>query len=811
MKLSPTQFSHLFTCQVQGNLTNEFISFQFLTDSRLIENPDNTVFFALKTSYNDGHFYIPALIEKGVKHFVVHHSYHALAQNDVVFYCVNDVLLALQSAAANIRKQFNIPVIGITGSNGKTIVKEWLSFLLKSQYKICSSPKSYNSQIGVPLSVSLLEENTQLGIFEAGISKPGEMEILQQIIHPNIGVLTHMGTAHDQGFSNFEHKLNEKITLFLHCDKVFARYHQDTKDLLGKKLIDFDFNRIDSILNIVEVTSNKGNSNIKGIYQNKEIQFDLPFQDDASIENACLCALICLELDAFQAQLFSQLPNIKMRLELVNGKNNCLIINDSYSNDLHSLNSALSFLNKHNIHSNSSVILSEIEESGMELKDLVNKILNLLIQNHVNRFIAIGNSWKQFESILSEKVNFISFDNTESFIEHWKEIKFLDEAILVKGARKFKFERIVAKLQKQQHGTVLEIDLNAALFNLELIKQSMPSDCKIMVMVKAFAYGSGSYEMAKLLHNKVDYLAVAYADEGVVLRQHGIQTPIMVMNPEEDTFSTLLEYQLEPEIYSIHQLQSWIDFCDGKNNGIHLELDTGMHRLGFVSSEIGLLIDVLKKNPSVHVQSIFSHLSSSDEAIHDEFTKTQYQLFTDLANKIESELNIKTLKHIANTAGILRFDNQAMNMVRVGIGLYGINPSKDINTKFENVFTLKTSISQIKEINEGESIGYSRKAIENKKRKIAVLAIGYADGLNRLLSNGNGEVIIQNQRAKIVGNICMDMCMVDITNIDCTIEDDVFIFGKGISIEEVAEKTKTIPYEILTSISQRVKRVYISE
>lgn len=811
MKLNSFQLSQLFTCQVNGNLTKEEFSFQFLTDSRLVENPENTVFFALKTSYNDGHLFIPSLIKKGVKHFVVNHDFEMIEQNKVIFYSVDDVLKALQSAAANIRKKFNIPVIGITGSNGKTIVKEWLSYLLKSHYRICSSPKSYNSQIGVPLSVSLLEENTQLGMFEAGISKPGEMEILKQIIEPNLGILTHMGTAHDQGFSNYEQKLNEKLILFESCEKVFARYDQGVEKSLGDKLRDFDFNRIESTLNITDVISNKGNSLIKGIYKEKVIQFELPFQDDASIENACLCALVCLELGGYHSPLFSQLPIVKMRLELVNGKNNCLIVNDSYSNDLHSLNSALSFLNKQNIHPKCSVILSEIEESGMDLKDLVNKILNLLIQNNVNRLIAIGDSWSQFKDIISDKIQFIYFENTDAIIKNWNDIKFNDEAVLVKGARKFKFERIVSKLQKQQHGTVLEIDLNAALNNLELIKQSLPTNCKIMAMVKAFAYGSGSYEIAKLLHNKVDYLAVAYADEGVILRQNGIKTPIMVMNPEEDTFSTLLEYQLEPEIYSIEQLKLWIEFCEGKQNGIHIELDTGMHRLGFVATELDELIELLKKNSTVQVQSIFSHLSSSDEAIHDEFTKAQYQLFTDLANKIEIELNIKTLKHIANTAGILRFDNQAMNMVRVGIGLYGINPSKDINLKFENVFTLKTSISQIKEINEGESIGYSRKAIENKKRKIAILAIGYADGLNRLLSNGKGEVIIQNQRAKIIGNICMDMCMVDITNIDCTINDDVYIFGKGISIEELAEKTSTIPYEILTSISQRVKRVYISE
>lgn len=801
------EIAHIINAQFIG--TDKSNNWQLLTDSRNLTLAENSIFFALKTNHNDGHSYINELINKGVKTFVVDSNYNIKNHPNCNFLIVQNVLESLQLITKYHRAQFNIPVIGITGSNGKTIVKEWLKKLLSTDENICASPKSYNSQIGVPLSVWQLNSNHTLGIFEAGISKPNEMVKLEAIIQPNIGILTYLGSAHDEGFSNKTEKINEKLKLFKHCEMVLMKYPNFEHEL--PKIVTYDFNNEQANLNITEIITQHKTTTLKANFNNKAESITIPFTDEVAIENACLCWLTALVLNKFEPDRFLQLEPIKMRLELKQAINNCSLINDSYSNDLNALTAAFSFLKRQTIHQKTTVILSEFEQIALTPSQIYKEVNQLLLQNNITRFIAIGKQFKDFKTESQTTIETHYFESTQQFIQQFNFNLFNHETILLKGARSFKFETIANRLEKQLHGTILEINLTAAQHNLEFIKSKLPLNTKIMAMVKAFAYGSGSFEMAKMLQQKVDYLAVAYTDEGITLRNNGITLPIMVLNAEIETFNNLIQYQLEPVVFNLSQYQQLADVLNNKTLNIHVEIDTGMHRLGFDSDSILLLIEKLVVKPNFKVKSIFSHLSASDEEKHDDFTTQQFVQFENIASFIENKLNYPILKHISNTAAALRFKQEKMNMVRLGIGLYGIDPSGEYQHAFENVFTLKTAISQIKTIAANESIGYARKAQKNEIRKIAILAIGYADGLNRLLSNGNGSVEINGSLAPIIGNICMDMCMVDITNIDCSEGDEAIIFGKQHSIIQLAEKLNTIPYEILTSISQRVKRVYISE
>ncbi len=782
---------------------------QLLTDSRNLTLAENTLFFALKTNNNNGHLYIKELAEKGVKAFVVNNNFDEKKYPNCSFIKVENTLKALQILVAHHRAKFNIPTIGITGSNGKTIVKEWLKKLLGNDENICANPKSYNSQIGVPFSVWQLNANHTLGIFEAGISKPNEMGNLEAIIQPTIGILTNIGSAHDEGFADRNEKIKEKLKLFKNCEKVLMKIHSFEHQL--PNIITYDFNNAKADLNIIEIISQQKTTVLNAIYKDKNTSITIPFTDDVAIENVCICWLTALELNKFDAAKFLQLEPIKMRLELKQAINNCTLINDSYSNDLNALTAAFSFLKRQTNYTKTTVILSEFEQSALSQIQIYNEVNQLLIQNNITRFICIGKQFKDFKTVIQPNFETHYFETTTNFLSQFDFKLFSHEAILLKGARSFKFETIAQKLEKQLHGTILEINLTAAQHNLEFIKSKLPNNIKIMAMVKAFAYGSGSFEMAKMLQQKVDYLAVAYTDEGITLRNNGVTLPIMVLNAEIETFENLLQYQLEPVVYSQNQFQQLADVLDNKKLNIHIEIDTGMHRLGFHKNSIEPLTDLLLANKNIVVKSIFSHLAASDEKQFDEFTQQQFNDFESIANQLETTLNYSILKHISNTAATLRFKQEKMDMVRLGIGLYGIDPSGENQQAFENVFTLKTAISQIKTIAAKESVGYARKSIKNEERKIAILAIGYADGLNRLLSNGNSSVEINGSLAPIVGNICMDMCMVDITHIDCNEGDEAIIFGKQHSVLELAAKLNTIPYEILTAISQRVKRVYISE
>ncbi|MDP2174712.1 MAG: bifunctional UDP-N-acetylmuramoyl-tripeptide:D-alanyl-D-alanine ligase/alanine racemase [Bacteroidota bacterium] len=782
-----------------------------LTDSRNLTNAEKTLFIALESKFNNGHQYVQELYSKGVRQFIVHQTFVYQSYSDASFIIVKNTLEALQMLAAYHRQKFNIPIIGITGSNGKTIVKEWLNQLLAPFMSVCINPKSYNSQIGVPLSVWGLNENHQLGIFEAGISLPHEMEKLEAIIAPSIGVFTYFGTAHNEGFENEDVKLREKNQLFKNCKVVLMHYNLKHQEII-KNAKTYDFENINADLNIVYKQIDTHYTHLIALYQNNKFEITIPFTDDVSIENACLCWLTCLHLNQFHASAFNQLSPISMRLELKKGINNCLLVNDSYSNDLHALSAGLSFLKRQNFHSKNTVILSDIEQSGLNPLELTREVANLLKEKNIHRFIGIGKAMKANQNVF-ENIDIIRefHETTLEFLQKFNSDSFANEGILIKGARKFSFEKIVKKLELQSHGCLLEINLTAALKNLETVKNHLPKGMKVMAMVKAFAYGSGTYEMAKLLQNKVDYLAVAYTDEGVALREKGITTPIMVLNMDQENDDKIEPYQLEPVIFSLNQLHQFAKTYQNIPLKIHIEIDTGMHRLGFLKTDITTLILQLQKLPKWQVASIFSHLSASDEPEHDDFTKKQFSEFKEMANEIETSLGYTCIKHISNTSAILRFQQLDFEMVRLGIGLYGIDPTGLFKNKLEPVFSFKTSISQIKVIQANESIGYSRQSITNKERKIAVLAVGYADGLNRKLSNEVGAFTINGQKAPILGNICMDMCMVDVSNIQCVEGDEAVLFGKQTSIESIADQINTIPYEILTSISQRVKRIYISE
>lgn len=791
------------------NLCNDWL---LMIDSRHLINAETSIFFALKTQFNDGALFVQELIEKGVKAFVVDAFFDCQRFAGASFIVVESPLLAMQKMAQFHRSQIDKPVVGITGSNGKTIVKEWLRYLFNHSMNVCASPKSFNSQIGVPLSVWRLKETHDIAFFEAGISTQNEMQGLEKMIQPQYGILTNIGAAHDAGFNNREEKTEEKLKLFANVNLVFTS-ETNKKNIQFRQPVAFWANNNKAAdFNILSIEKTQNETFIKGKYKNQDIHYKIPYTDDVSIENSALCALICLHFNVFEAQNFETLPVLSMRQEVKKGQRNCILVNDSYSNDIDALSAALSFLQKQTIHSNNTAILSDIEQSGASDDEICQQVCDLVQEKSFQKMIGIGKVLCSHKAMFQKAgIQMQCFETTQQFLDEFDFNTLQNEGILIKGARKFGFENIVKKLELLSHGSVLEINLASVLSNLSVIKSTLPANTQIMAMVKAFAYGSGSYEIAKLIQKKVDYFAVAFVDEGIALRQKGIKTPIMVLNVDNDSSAKLLEFQLEPVVYSLAQLQQLTQTVNGESIGIHIEIDSGMHRLGFMKNDMPFLVSFLKSNHQYIVKSVFSHLSASDESEHDAFTQHQYSEFEKAAEIIENALLYKVKKHISNTAAVFRFPKQSLDMVRLGIGLYGIDPTHHFKNILSTVFTLKTSISQIKNIAPNESIGYSRKSISNDARKIAILAFGYADGLNRKLSNGKGGFYINGQFAPIVGNVCMDMCMVDISQIQCMEGDEAELFGKHQSIENIATLLETIPYEVLTSVSQRVKRVYVSD
>lgn len=785
-------------------------------DSRSLQNNNGTLFFALTGQNRDGHQYIADLIEKGVLNFVVNRIPET-AKGKANFYLVDDTLKALQDFAGYYRSLFDFPVIAVTGSSGKTIVKEWLNFLLSPDYNIIRSPKSYNSQVGVPLSVIGINEKHNLGIFEAGISTTGEMGKLEAVLKPTIGVLTNIGEAHDEGFKNQEEKIAEKLKLFGKTKVLIAQKTEVVKEMLTH-LKTYTWSYTDdadvSVRKITQFVSGTTSLEIspKG---KKTFIVEIPFTDDASTENAINCLIVLLYLDYTEADIKERLSGlypIELRLQVKNGINGCTVIDDSYSSDYQSLKIALDFLEQHKTHQKKTVILSDVFQSGLETKELYSKVAKLLAGHNISQVIGIG------ETICRELAglpDFMPFSTTQEFLVHYRASAFENETILVKGARSFRFDEIVVYLEEKTHETVLEINLNAIIHNLNFYKSRLKPDTKIMVMVKAFGYGSGSYEIAKALsHQKADYLGVAFADEGIALRNAGITTPIIVMNPENTTFAAMAAYSLEPEIYSAKELKAFIAVAQQKNLSnypIHIKLDTGMHRLGFMENQLEELINLLKNNNLISVKSVFSHLSSSDVPEYGDFTLKQISNFEDWSAKIMAELEIQPIRHILNTSGIYNYPAAQFDMVRLGIGLYGVGNDATERKQLQTVGTLKTVILQVKDIETGESIGYSRRYIASGPTRIATLPIGYADGIPRAWGRQGGYVTINNKKAPITGTISMDMMMVNVTGIDCKEGDTAIIFGSAPTVVEMAEALDTIPYEILTSISQRVKRVFYKE
>ncbi len=806
---------------VQGEVLQQIFDSEItylLTDSRKILSSTKCLFFAIQGPRNDGHQHIASAYEQGVRQFVVEKEIDLKKVPLANVIRVASSVAALQRLAASHRAQFDYPVIGITGSNGKTIVKEWLFQMLNEDYHCVKNPGSYNSQVGAPLSVWQMTDYHNLGIFEAGISLPGEMERLQQIIQPTIGLITNIGTAHDEGFSSIREKLNEKLKLFTQAQTLIYCYdHHEIREALNNndlklpKVIAWGENEGS---NVLLKYINHDTINISGLFGNLEIM--LPFIDSASRENVLHGIMVLLHLGIDPAAIqrkVDMLRAIPMRLELKMGINQCQIVDDSYNNDLGGVRIGLDFLQGLN-KQNRTLILSDVLQSGLTLEELSEQVASLLIEKNIQKFVGIGFGFHSHQNPFRDlPVDKKFYLTTEDFIRDANWSDFSNEAILVKGARVFHFEKIIQLLQKKIHGTVMEIDMGAMVHNLNFFRSLLKPNVRLMAMVKAFAYGSGSNEIASLLqYHHIDYLGVAYVDEGVELRANHIKVPIMVMNPSEEGFSALLEKDLEPEIYSLSLLKSFSKFLDGRACKIHLKIDTGMHRLGLDEHEIELALAVLRDNPNLQIASIFSHLAGSDEALHDNFSAAQAHKFEAISSKILEKLKYRPLRHLVNSAGILRLPDYQYDMVRLGIGLYGIDPSGKLQHKLRPATALKTVISQIKRVAKGETIGYGRKGVADTNKTTATIAIGYADGYSRSFGNGVGHVLIHGMEAPVVGNICMDMTMVDISEIPEAKEgDEVIIFGPGLPIQELAAKVNTIPYEILTNSSDRVRRVFFAE
>ena len=800
---------------------------RLLTDSRSLSFPEETLFFAIRTKHGDGHAYIRELYNKGVRNFVVNDAATLGDIADANFIMTGDSLAALQALTMHHRSQFDIPIIGITGSDGKTIVKEWLYQLTAGNYNVTRSPRSYNSQVGVPLSVWKLSKESTLGIFEAGISQCHEMGRLQQIIKPTIGIITNISGAHQENFTSLQQKCAEKLLLLSECDIII--YNADDPILsdciehsaLPSREIAWSMTDPERPLYIASVTQEEDGTVIKYRYLTIDGSYRIPFIDSASIENSinCLAAALYLMIPAETiAERMAQLEPIAMRLEVKEGKRGCMIINDSYNSDTASLDIALDFMErrcKTMPGLKRTIILADIKQTGESAASLYSKVISCLKEHRIERFIGIGDDiLSQTEQFSSTGMECHFFADTEELLTSPIIKSMQSECVLIKGSRSFHFEDITEVLEKKVHQTILEVNLNALRDNLNYYRNSLAADTKTVCMVKAGAYGAGALEVGRTLQEcHVDYLAVAVADEGAELRKEGITTGIIVMNPEPSSFGTLFDNKLEPEVYSFGMLRSLIEAA--RREGItdypvHIKVDTGMHRLGFQPDEIPALTEILKQQDALTPRSIFSHFAGSDSPLFDDFSKLQQDRFDTAANTLQHAFSHKILRHICNSAGAERFETARHDMVRLGIGLYGISPIEE-NPNLHPVSTLKTIILQMRDVPADETVGYSRKGVLKRDSRIAALPIGYADGLNRKLGNGKGYCIVNGKRAPYIGNICMDVCMIDVTDIDCKEGDIVEIFGPDLPVTTVAEWLETIPYEVLTSVSVRIKRVYYSD
>ena len=796
-----------------------------LTDSRSLAFPETTLFFALRTARGDGHRYLPDLYRRGVRNFVVEQLPEAW-QTDYAganFLRVVSPLKALQRLAERHREEYDLPVVGITGSNGKTVVKEWLYQLLSPLKRVTRSPRSYNSQIGVPLSVWLLDEHTEVGLFEAGISEPDEMPALRAIIQPTIGVLTHLGPAHQENFPSLEDKCLEKLELFKDAEVIV--YNADSPvvaDCVRRSLYtgnQLAWSRTDQAqpLFVPKVVTGADGTDVTYVYLGYEGHFHLPFVDEASVEDALHCLAVCLYLHVPQeaiARGMARLEPVAMRLEVKQGVRGCTIINDTYNSDVNSLDIALNFMQRrpagHAVRH--TLVLSDILQSGEPAEALYARVATLVGSRGVDRLIGVGPELTAAAARFPMEARF--FQTTDELLRSGLLDTLRDELVLVKGARAFHFERITERLALKVHETTLEVNLAALVDNLNYYRSFMRPDTRMVCMVKASAYGTGAVEVAKTLQDhRVDYLAVAVADEGVVLRQAGITTGILIMNPEMSALDTLFAYDLEPEVYSFRLLDALIHAAERAGVAhfpVHVKLDTGMHRLGFdPDRDVPALIDRLRGQDAVVVRSVFSHFAGSDEDRFDDFSAEQFDRFDRASRALQSAFPHRILRHICNSAGIERFPERHLDMVRLGLGLYGVDPYG--NRLLHTVATLRTTILQIRDVAPTDTVGYSRRGRLDRPSRIAAIPIGYADGLDRHLGCGHAYCLVHGQRAPYVGNICMDVCMIDVTDIDCREGDAVEIFGEHLPVTELSDRLDTIPYEVLTSVSERVKRVYFQE
>ena len=803
------------------------ISF-LLTDSRSLCFPEETLFFALKSDRNDGHHYIPELYRRGVRNFVVENvpdNFSTLYKH-ANFLKVSNTLVALQQLTTHHRKAFDIPVVGITGSNGKTMVKEWLSQLLSYDRNVTRSPKSYNSQIGVPLSVWLLNETSQIGLIEAGISKVGEMQALHDIILPTVGVLTSLGAAHQENFSSLEEKCNEKLLLFKGTqalvyqldDKIAAKCI--TAAHYDGQLLAWSGHDTTAAFYVDSIEKHETTSTINYIWQQTtQGSYTLPFIDDASISDSITCAVVALHFGVqpdVLAQRMAVLEPVAMRLEVKEGQHGCTLINDSYNSDINSLDIALDFMNRRpdQKRRERTLILSDIYQSGETEQQLYADVAALVKERGVKKFIGIGTALGRQKQAFEGLETKYFFDNIDDFIGN-KVFKSLhDEVILLKGARSFGFDKLTELLVKKVHETVLEVNLNAVVDNLNWYRSFLKPETKLVCMIKADAYGAGAVEIAKTLEDhRVDYLAVAVADEGATLRRNGITGNIMIMNPEMSSFKTLFDYDLEPEVYSFRLLDALIKAAEKEGitgYPVHIKLDTGMHRLGFnPRTDIDQIIEKLHHQNALIPRSVFSHFVGSDSNDFDSFSARQFALFNEGSKKLQAAFSHRILRHMDNSAGIEHFPERQLDMCRLGLGLYGINPRN--NAIMNNVSTLKTTILQLRNVPAGETVGYSRRGIIEKDSVIGAIPIGYADGLNRRLGNRNCYCLVNGKRAYYIGNICMDVALIDVTGIDCEEGDSVEIFGDHLPVTVLSDAMGTIPYEVLTTVSNRVKRVYFQD
>jgi alanine racemase len=794
-----------------------------LNDSRSLAFPESTLFFALRSQRNDGHKYIPDLYRRGVRNFVVANLPENYEQkySDAHFLRVVSPLKALQRLAERHREEYDLPVVGVTGSNGKTVVKEWLYQLLSGSRNVTRSPRSYNSQVGVPLSVWLLNSRSEVGVFEAGISQPGEMSALRAIIQPTIGVMTNLGPAHQENFSSLQEKCLEKLSLFKDCQVVV--YEADdpvVSECVDQAMLKGDhlaWSRRDpnSPLFIRDVRKEEIFTTVNYTYLGTDGSYTLPFVDEASIQNSIHCLAVCLYLRLPAADIaarMSRLEPVAMRLEVKQGVRGCTLINDSYNSDINSLDIALDFMNRRPESRRRTLILSDILQSGMPVEELYAKVAEMVNRRKVDRIIGVGpDIMAQSQRFHMDKMFFVS---SEALLQSGMLDKLSNEVILLKGSRKFNFEAISEHLSLKVHETTLEVNLEAIVRNLNYYRSFMKPETKMVCMVKASAYGAGSVEIAKTLQDhRVDYLAVAVADEGADLRKAGITGNIIIMNPEMSTFNMLFQYDLEPEVYSFALLEALIKAAEKEgitNFPVHLKLDTGMHRLGFdPEHDLPALIDRLQHQTALLPRSVFSHFVGSDSPDFDAFSAHQFELFDKASRQLQEAFPYKILRHICNSAGIERFPERHLDMVRLGLGLYGIDPID--NRVLNNVTTLKTTILQIHEVSPEDTVGYSRRGHLTRKSRIAAIPIGYADGLDRHLGCGHCYCLVNGQKAPYVGNICMDVCMIDVTDIDCKEGDTVEIFGDHLPVTVLSDVLGTIPYEVLTSVSERVKRVYFQE